>query len=164
MASRLSLSAPFLNISLLEIIFLDLLFINIGWGLLNLIPLYPLDGGQSLEALMELLRVPSISTDPAYKADCARAADWLAADLRTLGFDAAAHPTPGHPMVVGHGGPERAGGRHLLFYGHYDVQPVDPVSLWKRDPFDPALEETAKGTVIRGRGSSRSSVAVSASA
>jgi acetylornithine deacetylase/succinyl-diaminopimelate desuccinylase-like protein len=103
------------------------------------------------ERLMELLRIPSISTDPAYRADCARAADWLVADLRRLGFEAAARPTPGHPMVVGHGG---GGGRHLLFYGHYDVQPVDPVSLWHRDPFDPALEETPKGTVIRGRGSS----------
>ncbi len=100
------------------------------------------------ERLMALLRIPSISTDPAYKADCARAADWLVADLRGLGFDAAARPTPGHPMVVGHGGE----GRSLLFYGHYDVQPVDPLDLWHRDPFDPALEETPKGTVIRGRG------------
>ncbi|NGQ92112.1 M20/M25/M40 family metallo-hydrolase [Rhodobacter sp. HX-7-19] len=106
---------------------------------------------QALERLMALLRIPSISTDPAYKADCARAADWLAEDLRGLGFTAESRPTPGHPMVVGHGG---AGGRHLLFYGHYDVQPVDPLELWARDPFDPAIEETAKGKVIRARGSS----------
>lgn len=106
---------------------------------------------QALERLMDLLRIPSISTDPAYKGDCARAADWLAADLRGLGFEAASRPTPGHPMVVGHGG---AGGRHLLFYGHYDVQPVDPLELWARDPFDPAIEETPKGKVIRARGSS----------
>ena len=103
------------------------------------------------ERLMELLRIPSISTDPAHKADCVRAADWLVTDLRALGLDAAAHATPGQPMVVAHGG---EGERHLLFYGHYDVQPVDPLSLWTRDPFDPALEETPKGTVIRGRGSS----------
>ncbi len=103
------------------------------------------------ERLMELLRIPSISTDPAYRPDCARAADWLVADLRGMGFDASARPTPGHPMVVGHAGD---GGRHLLFYGHYDVQPVDPLGLWHRDPFDPALEETPGGTVIRGRGSS----------
>jgi len=101
--------------------------------------------------LMELLRIPSISTDPAYRADCARAADWLVADLRAVGFEASARPTPGHPMVVAHGG---EGGPHLLFYGHYDVQPVDPLALWHRDPFDPALEETPRGTVIRGRGSS----------
>ena len=103
------------------------------------------------ERLMQLLRIPSISTDPAYRADCARAADWLVADLRALGFEGAARPTPGHPMVVAHGG---EGGPHLLFYGHYDVQPVDPLSLWHRDPFDPALEEGPQGTVIRGRGSS----------
>lgn len=106
---------------------------------------------QALERLMDLLRIPSISTDPAYRGDCATAAEWLAADLRGLGFNAASRPTPGHPMVVGHGG---AGGRHLLFYGHYDVQPVDPLELWARDPFDPAIEETPKGKVIRARGSS----------
>jgi Zn-dependent protease len=54
---RLSLSAPFLGVGLAEVIFLDLLFINIGWGLLNLIPLHPLDGGQSLEAFLSLIRV-----------------------------------------------------------------------------------------------------------
>ncbi|MDH3264723.1 MAG: M20/M25/M40 family metallo-hydrolase, partial [Paracoccaceae bacterium] len=103
------------------------------------------------ERLMELLRIPSISTDPAHKPDCETAADWLVDDLQALGLDAAAHATPGQPMVVAHGG---EGERHLLFYGHYDVQPVDPLSLWTRDPFDPALEETPKGTVIRGRGAS----------
>ena len=106
---------------------------------------------QALDRLMELLRIPSISTDPAYKADCARAADWLVADLQSLGFDARAAATPGHPMVVGHGG---EGGRHLLFYGHYDVQPVDPLALWHRDPFDPELQDTPKGKVIRARGAS----------
>jgi acetylornithine deacetylase/succinyl-diaminopimelate desuccinylase-like protein len=106
---------------------------------------------QALDRLMDLLRIPSISTDPAYKADCARAADWLAADLATLGFTARAAATPGHPMVVGHGG---EGSRHILFYGHYDVQPVDPLDLWHRDPFDPQVQDTPKGQVIRARGSS----------
>jgi acetylornithine deacetylase/succinyl-diaminopimelate desuccinylase-like protein len=106
---------------------------------------------QSLDRLMDLLRIPSISTDPAYKADCARAADWLVNDLKSLGFDARAAATPGHPMVVGHAdGP----GRHILFYGHYDVQPVDPLDLWDRDPFDPELQDTPKGRVIRARGAS----------
>ena len=110
---------------------------------------------QALERLNDLLRIPSISTDPAYNADCARAADWLAADLATLGFDAASRPTPGHPMVVAHAkGASTGAGRHLLFYGHYDVQPVDPLTLWHRDPFDPAIEETPKGPVIRARGAS----------
>ncbi len=106
---------------------------------------------QALDRLSDLLRIPSISTDPAFKPDCARAADWLVADLKSLGFNAAARPTPGHPMVVAHGG---EGGPHLLFYGHYDVQPVDPLSLWHRDPFDPVIEDTPKGRVIRARGSS----------
>ncbi len=106
---------------------------------------------EALERLMHLLRIPSISTDPAYKADCAAAADWLVGDLQSLGFDASSRPTPGHPMVVAHGG---AGDKHLLFYGHYDVQPVDPLSLWDRDPFDPQIEDTANGQVIRARGSS----------
>ena len=105
----------------------------------------------ALERLFGLLRIQSISTDPAYKAECAKAADWLVQDLSGLGFDAAARPTPGHPMVVGHGG---EAGPHLLFYGHYDVQPVDPLNLWHRAPFDPAIENTPNGKVIRGRGSS----------
>jgi len=100
--------------------------------------------------LLDLLRIPSISTDPAFRGDCARAADWLVRNLQSLGFQAASRPTPGHPMVVAQGG---SGGRHLLFYGHYDVQPVDPLELWHRDPFDPVIEDTAKGKVIRGRGS-----------
>ena len=103
--------------------------------------------------LLDLLRIPSISTDPAYKADCQTAADWLVADLATMGITASARPTPGHPMVVGHvDGP--AGSPHVLFYGHYDVQPVDPLSLWASDPFDPKVEDTPKGKVIRGRGAS----------
>ena len=109
----------------------------------------------ALDRLMDLLRIPSISTDPAYKADCDRAAGWLAADLQSLGFDATARPTPGHPMVVGHSRtPASKTGKHLLFYGHYDVQPVDPLALWDRDPFDPELQDTPKGRVIRARGSS----------
>ena len=109
----------------------------------------------ALDRLSALLRIPSISTDPAYKPDCARAADWLVADLAGLGFTAQSRPTPGHPMVVAHGqGPSTGDGRHLLFYGHYDVQPVDPLELWTRDPFDPVIEDTPKGRVIRARGSS----------
>jgi acetylornithine deacetylase/succinyl-diaminopimelate desuccinylase-like protein len=106
---------------------------------------------QATDRLLDLLRIPSISTDPAYKADCDKAADWLVRDLQSLGVAASKRATPGHPMVVGHSGGE---GRHMIFYGHYDVQPVDPLDLWDSGPFEPAIEETAKGTVIRGRGSS----------
>ncbi|MEX5730181.1 acetylornithine deacetylase/succinyl-diaminopimelate desuccinylase-like protein [Rhodovulum iodosum] len=106
---------------------------------------------EAVNRLIALLRIPSISTDPAHAADCDSAADWLVADLASLGFAAEKRPTPGHPMVVAHvDGP----GPHLLFYGHYDVQPVDPLDLWHRDPFDPALEDTDKGQVIRARGAS----------
>ena len=103
------------------------------------------------DRLLDLLRIPSISTDPAYTADCDRAADWLVEDLNSIGIDASKRPTPGHPMVVGHTGDS---GTHVMFYGHYDVQPVDPIDLWDNDPFDPSVEDTAKGKVIRGRGSS----------
>ncbi|WP_394198050.1 M20/M25/M40 family metallo-hydrolase [Litoreibacter albidus] len=105
----------------------------------------------SVARLLELLRIPSISTDPAYKGDCDAAADWLVDDLKSIGFDVSKRPTTGHPMVVAHADGD---GPHVLFYGHYDVQPVDPLSLWDNPPFEPALEETAKGPVIRGRGSS----------
>ncbi|QOL83116.1 M20/M25/M40 family metallo-hydrolase [Pseudooceanicola spongiae] len=101
------------------------------------------------ERLLELLRIPSISTDPAYKGDCETAADWLVADLQSIGVEASKRPTPGHPMVVGH---VDGDGPHILFYGHYDVQPVDPLNLWDRDPFDPEVQDTPKGKVIRGRG------------
>ncbi|GHF69956.1 M20/M25/M40 family metallo-hydrolase [Seohaeicola zhoushanensis] len=101
------------------------------------------------ERLLDLLRIPSISTDPAFKADCDAAADWLVADLNALGIAAEKRTTPGHPMVVGH---IEGTGPHLLFYGHYDVQPVDPLDLWDRDPFDPEIQDTPKGKVIRARG------------
>ena len=105
----------------------------------------------AIDRLFGLLRIPSISTDPAFKADCDRAADWLVEDLRSMGVDASKRPTPGHPMVVGHVDGE---GPHLLFYGHYDVQPVDPLDLWDNPPFEPRIEETPNGKVIRGRGTS----------
>ncbi|QGX98652.1 M20/M25/M40 family metallo-hydrolase [Roseovarius faecimaris] len=105
----------------------------------------------ALDRLTGLLRIPSISTDPAYDAQCEQAADWLVEDLQSIGIDAQKRKTPGKPMVVGHiDGP----GPHLLFYGHYDVQPVDPLELWHTDPFEPVLQDTPHGKVIRGRGSS----------
>lgn len=112
------------------------------------------DISAATDRLLELLRIPSISTDPAYKADCETAADWLVADLNSIGIKAEKRTTPGHPMVVGHVGEENTKGPHLLFYGHYDVQPVDPLDLWNTPPFEPQMEETQNGTVIRGRGAS----------
>ena len=107
----------------------------------------------AIDRLLDLLRIPSVSTDPAFADDCQAAADWLVEDLKTIGFQADKRPTPGHPMVVAHAeGP--ADTPHLMFYGHYDVQPVDPLDLWDTPPFEPALEDTPAGKVIRGRGSS----------
>ncbi|MGZ3216331.1 dipeptidase [Paracoccus sp. T5] len=113
-----------------------------------------LDAGleEALERLMAFLKIPSISTDPAHSGDVRRAADWLAEELTGLGFQAQVHDTPGHPMVVARSQPGDA--RPLLFYGHYDVQPVDPLELWDRHPFEPAIEKTPAGRVIRARGAS----------
>ena len=112
------------------------------------------DLDKSLARLFDFVRIKSISTDPAYAGDCRKAAEWLMADLKTIGFEASVRDTPGHPMVVArHAGP--AGAPHVLFYGHYDVQPVDPLELWTSDPFDPAVQELEPGRkVITGRGSS----------
>ena len=107
----------------------------------------------SLARLFAFLKVQSISTDPAYADDCRRAAEWLVADLKSIGFDASVRDTPGRPMVVAHhDGP--AGAPHVLFYGHYDVQPVDPIELWETDPFAPSVKETGGKKIITGRGSS----------
>ena len=105
----------------------------------------------ALERLLALLRIRSISTDPAFADACRACAEWHAADLASIGFTAEARPTPGHPIVVAH---HRSGqGPSALFYGHYDVQPVDPVELWDHDPFEPRIETRADGSkVIRGRG------------
>ena len=108
----------------------------------------------SVERLFALLRLQSVSTDPAYADDCRKAADALVADLASLGLESRREDTPGHPMVVAH---DRTGGAddarpHVLFYGHYDVQPADPLELWHRPPFEPAIDETPAGPVIRARG------------
>jgi len=108
---------------------------------------------ESLERLKALVRIKSISTDPAYTGEVRKAAELLSADLNTLGFDASVRDTIGHPMVVAHD--VAADGPHVLFYAHYDVQPVDPLNLWHSDPFEPTLVKQADGeTHIVGRGTS----------
>jgi len=106
----------------------------------------------SLERLFDLLRIKSISADPHYKEDCRTAAEWCARMLSDMGIASTIRDTIGHPMVVGHYRDAGAEAPHLLFYGHYDVQPVDPVSLWERDPFDPAVVEVNGEARIVARG------------
>lgn len=114
-----------------------------------------IDGGltAAVDRLFELIRIQSISTDPAYAGQCMLAADWLTQTLGEIGFAARLCPTDGHPVVLARAeGPENS--PHLLFYGHYDVQPVDPLELWRRPPFEPKLIEDGGERRIHGRGSS----------
>ena len=105
----------------------------------------------SLERLFRLLRIESVSTDPAYAASVKTAAEWLGAELSGLGFAASVRSTAGHPIVVAHAG--KHGGTTALFYGHYDVQPVDPLDLWEAPPFEPRLATSPDGKRrIIGRG------------
>jgi len=97
----------------------------------------------SLERLFALLRIQSVSTDPAYAQHCRAAADSVADDLARIGFAVDVRPTPGHPVVIGKSGNGRA--PRALFYGHYDVQPVDPLDLWETSPFEPRIASLADG-------------------
>jgi acetylornithine deacetylase/succinyl-diaminopimelate desuccinylase-like protein len=113
------------------------------------------DLDKSLDRLFDLVRIPSISTDSAYKDFCRTAADHVAKDLESLGFEAVVRPTAGHPVVIGksNGSTAANGGPRVLFYGHYDVQPVDPLDLWKTPPFEPRVEKLPDGRkIIHGRG------------
>ena len=109
-----------------------------------------LDG--ALKRLFGLLEIPSISADPAFKEDCARAASWLVDELNGLGFEASVRPTAGHPMVVAHARSKRSDAPHVLFYGHYDVQPADPLELWETEPFAPRMVDASEGKRIVARG------------
>jgi len=113
-----------------------------------------LDAGQqaALDRLFQLVRIPSISAQPAHFPDCDRAAEWLTAQLVELGFEAKTEPTAGRPMVLGACRAKTRDAPHVLFYGHYDVQPADPLELWKTPPFEPRLETTPAGERIVGRG------------
>src|ERR1700731_4439814 len=109
----------------------------------------------SLDRLFALLRIQSVSTDPAYAPPCRTAAEYVATDLRGLGFETSVRPTQGHPVVIGKSGNGKTNGNapRVLFYGHYDVQPVDPLDLWKTPPFEPRVETLdggRKAIVARG--------------
>ncbi len=104
------------------------------------------------ERWFSFLRIPSVSAQPAHAGDCAAAAAWARDQLAAMGFQAAVHDTPGHPIVLGHHpgpGPDTP---HLLFYGHYDVQPAEPLELWDSPPFDPVLQDGPHGPRVVARG------------
>ncbi|HEY8022196.1 MAG TPA: dipeptidase [Thermoanaerobaculia bacterium] len=92
-----------------------------------------------LEELKDYIRIPSISTDPEYKAEVRRAAEFLLAKMRQTGLEAELIETAGHPLVYAEWR-KAPGAPTVLFYGHYDVQPVDPVDLWRHPPFEPTEE------------------------
>jgi len=110
---------------------------------------------ESLQRLFECVRIPSVSTDPAYRADCRRAAEFLRDELSSNGFDASVRETPGHPIVIAHSSFDlgHAALPHFLFYGHYDVQPPDPVEKWSSPPFEPQRRTDSDGVErLYGRG------------
>lgn len=105
----------------------------------------------SIARLCEFLRIPSVSTDPSFDGEVKRAAEWAAAQLREIGFDAKVVATAGHPFVVAHhAGP--GSGKPILYYGHYDVQPPDPIDLWRHGAFTPTIENGPLGKRIVARG------------
>ena len=104
------------------------------------------------ERWFDFLRIPSVSAQPAHAADCGKAAVWVRDQLAAMGFDAALHRTPGHPVVLGHHPGPGKDAPHLLFYGHYDVQPAEPLELWTSPPFDPALSVGPHGPRVVARG------------
>src|SRR5215204_2551718 len=99
--------------------------------------------------LFDLLAIPSVSARSEHDADTRRTAEWVAKSLRSAGLTAAVHETAGHPVVVGEyrGAPD--GAPTVLVYGHYDVQPAEPLDLWTSPPFAP----TVRGGRIYARGS-----------
>ncbi|MDE2976075.1 MAG: M20/M25/M40 family metallo-hydrolase [Acidobacteriota bacterium] len=105
----------------------------------------------SLDQLKEYLRIPSVSTDPAYAGDVRRCAGFVRERLEAAGLEAEIIETAGHPLVYGEwlGAPGRP---TVLFYGHYDVQPVDPLGEWRNDPFEPTIETGERGERIVARG------------
>ncbi|MBL6455231.1 dipeptidase [Belnapia sp. T6] len=102
--------------------------------------------------LIEWLRIPSISAQPAHAGDCLRAAEWVRDQLAGMGFEAGIRPTAGHPVVVAHHPGPGGNAPHLFFYGHYDVQPADPLALWTSPPFDPVVVDGPHGRRVVARG------------
>jgi acetylornithine deacetylase/succinyl-diaminopimelate desuccinylase-like protein len=101
---------------------------------------------------MEWLRIPSVSAQPAHAADCRRAGEFARDALAGMGFAAELRETGGHPAVVAHHDGAGPGAPHLLYYGHYDVQPVEPLDLWTSPPFEPVETDGPRGKRVVARG------------
>lgn len=101
-----------------------------------------------LAEFCDYLRFASVSAQPQHKNDLQACADWLVAHCRNIGLDARLHETKGHPIVVAKTA-KRPGHKHFMVYGHYDVQPPEPLELWKSPPFEPRID----GRIIYARGS-----------
>jgi acetylornithine deacetylase/succinyl-diaminopimelate desuccinylase-like protein len=102
------------------------------------------------EELFEFLRIPSVSARREHDTDTSRAAEWTAEALRKAGLKASVHATAGHPVVVGEWRNAPAGAPTVLVYGHYDVQPAEPLELWTSPPFEPTVRDGrvyARGSV-----------------
>lgn len=107
---------------------------------------------ESLASLKEFLRIPSVSTKPEHAADMQRCAQWLVEKLKAANFEASIEPTAGHPVVLAKNQHE-PGRPTILIYGHYDVQPAEPIELWSSPPFEPTVRKTEAGTdAIYARG------------
>jgi acetylornithine deacetylase/succinyl-diaminopimelate desuccinylase-like protein len=103
------------------------------------------------QELSDLVAIPTVSADSAFKKDIQRGADWLVTKLKQMGFaNIQVLDTGGHPMVYGEWMGARPKAKTMLVYGHYDVQPADPVELWETEPF----KATEKGELLFGRGTS----------
>ncbi len=100
--------------------------------------------------LCDYVRFPSVSAQPQHRADLVKCAEWLVNHCRNIGLETTLYPTAGHPVVVAK--TPRTGKKkpHIMVYGHYDVQPPEPLDLWKSAPFEPRIE----GTSLFARGSS----------
>ena len=100
----------------------------------------------------EFLRIPSVSAQPSHVPDCRAAAAWVRDQLTSMGFTAALHTTAGQPVVLGHHPGPGGSAPHLMFYGHYDVQPAEPLELWHAPPFEPRLIDGPHGPRVVARG------------
>jgi acetylornithine deacetylase/succinyl-diaminopimelate desuccinylase-like protein len=126
-------------------------FASVAFDVTPVLSAIDADIENSLDRLCEVLRFASVATDPAHHADCQKAADWMSAYFRSLGFQTKQYATTGQPAVIAEYAPPGADKTvkqnipHVLFYGHYDVQPADPLNLWHSPPFEPKRGKNRHG-------------------